>query len=136
MDLKISSFIRRAGLCGTSLAELLGGAIALQMLFKVPVKIGAILITVFVMIMLLTNSYRKIEKWIIGSYPLLVYPFIRALSCRCRLGRGWNIMDKTIHPGRLNASANERTRAVVMPHNLFLHSEVIQSRHGTLKMKV
>ncbi len=36
----------------TSLAEILGGAIAINMLFDVPIKIGAILITVFVLIMM------------------------------------------------------------------------------------
>ena len=36
----------------TSLAEILGGAIALEMLFGIPVRIGAILTTVFVCIML------------------------------------------------------------------------------------
>lgn len=34
----------------TSLAEVLGGAIALEMLFKVPIKLGAVLVTVFVFI--------------------------------------------------------------------------------------
>ena len=46
----------------TSLAEILGGAIALQMLFGVPVRIGAFLELVFVLILLFTNSYRLIEK--------------------------------------------------------------------------
>lgn len=49
-----------------SFVEILGGAIALEMLFGVPVKIGAILVIVFVLIMIFTNSYQKIEKWIIG----------------------------------------------------------------------
>ena len=43
----------------TSLAEILGGAIALNMLFDIPIKIGAVLVTIFVMIMLFTNSYQK-----------------------------------------------------------------------------
>src|ERR1035437_7639789 len=42
----------------TSLAEILGGAIALQMLFNIPIRAGAIMVTVFVIIMLYTNSYR------------------------------------------------------------------------------
>ena len=50
----------------TSLAEILGGAIALNMLFDIPINIGAILVTIFVMIMLFSNSYKKIERWIIG----------------------------------------------------------------------
>ena len=36
----------------TSLAEILGGSIALNMLFKIPIKIAAILVTVFVLLML------------------------------------------------------------------------------------
>src|SRR5690606_15390182 len=47
----------------TSLAEILGGAIALQMLFEIPVRAGSILVTVFVGTMLFTNSYQIIEKW-------------------------------------------------------------------------
>lgn len=42
----------------TSLAEILGGAIALQMLFGIPVVWGAVLTTALVVIMLFTNSYK------------------------------------------------------------------------------
>lgn len=43
----------------TSLAEILGGAIALQMLFGIPVIWGAILTTVFVLIMLLPTLIKN-----------------------------------------------------------------------------
>lgn len=46
----------------TSLAEILGGAIALQMLFGIPVVWGAVLTTALVVIMLFTNSYKRIER--------------------------------------------------------------------------
>src|SRR3712207_798974 len=46
----------------TSLAEILGGAIALQMLFGIPIPTGAVLTTVAVIIMLFTNSYQKMER--------------------------------------------------------------------------
>ena len=36
----------------TSLAEILGGAIALQMLFGIPVRIGALMVLIFVIVML------------------------------------------------------------------------------------
>ena len=42
----------------TSLAEILGGAIALQMLAGIPIMWGAILTTVLVVILLFTNSYK------------------------------------------------------------------------------
>lgn len=64
----------------TSLAEILGGAIALEMLFGIPVRIGAILTTVFVCIMLFTNSYRVIERWIIAFVSIIGLSFIYELS--------------------------------------------------------
>ena len=42
----------------TSLAEILGGAIALEMLFDIPIIWGAVLTTLFVSIMLFTNSFH------------------------------------------------------------------------------
>jgi len=63
----------------TSLAEILGGAIALNMMFDVPVKIGAILVTVFVFIKLFTNSYRLIEKWIIAFVSIIGLSFLYEL---------------------------------------------------------
>ena len=50
----------------TSLAEILGAAIALQMLFGIPIPTAAILVVIFVGIMLFTNSYAIIEKIIIS----------------------------------------------------------------------
>ena len=50
----------------TSLAEILGGAIALQMLLDIPIVWGSILTTLFVIIMLFSNSYKKIERAIIA----------------------------------------------------------------------
>lgn len=46
----------------TILAEILGGAIALSMLFSIPVKLGSVLMTAVSMGLLLTNSYRKLER--------------------------------------------------------------------------
>ena len=51
----------------TSLAEILGGAIALQMLFGIPIVWGSILTVAAVLILLFTNSYKKIERAIISS---------------------------------------------------------------------
>ena len=46
----------------TSLAEILGGAIALEMLLDIPIIWGAVLTTLFVSIMLFTNSYKDVYK--------------------------------------------------------------------------
>ena len=55
----------------TSLAEILGGAIALQMLLDIPIVWGSILTTLFVIIMLFSNSYKKIERAIIAFVSVI-----------------------------------------------------------------
>lgn len=117
----------------TSLAEILGGAIALQMLFGVPVRIGAFLVLVFVLIMLFTNSYRLIEKWIIAFVSIIGLSFIYELSLATidwsEAARAW--VTPSFPPGSMIIIMSV-LGAVVMPHNLFLHSEVIQSRQWNL----
>ena len=117
----------------TSLAELLGGAIALQMLFGVPVRIGAALVLAFVLIMLFTNSYRLIEKWIIAFVTIIGLSFIYELSL---VTIDWPAAAVAwVTPSFPEGSmviVMSVLGAVVMPHNLFLHSEVIQSRKWNL----
>ena len=117
----------------TSLAELLGGAIALQMLFGVPVRIGAALVLAFVLIMLFTNSYRLIEKWIITFVSIIGLSFIYELSL---VTIDWPAAAVAwVTPSFPEGSmviVMSVLGAVVMPHNLFLHSEVIQSRKWNL----
>ena len=118
----------------TSLAEILGGSIALQMLFNVPVKIGALLITAFVIIMLFTNSYRKIEKWIIAFVSIIGLSFLYELFLVdvdwANAGVSW--IKPSIPQGSMLLLMSV-LGAVVMPHNLFLHSEIIQSRQWNLE---
>ena len=64
----------------TSLAEILGGAIALNMLLNIPIRAGAILVVLFVLIMLFTNGYRMIEKWIIAFVSVIGLSFLYELS--------------------------------------------------------
>lgn len=118
----------------TSLAEILGGAIALNMLFEIPIKPGAVLVTVFVIIILLTNSYGKIEKWIIGFVSIIGLSFLYELFLVdvdwTSAGIAW--IKPSIPEGSMLLIMSV-LGAVVMPHNLFLHSEVIQSRQWNLK---
>ena len=118
----------------TSLAEILGGAIALNMLFDLPIKAGAILVTLFVAIMLLSNSYKKIEKWIIGFVSIIGLSFLYELYLVdvdwLKAGASW--ITPSIPQGSILLIMSV-LGAVVMPHNLFLHSEIIQSRQWNLK---
>ena len=118
----------------TSLAEILGGAIALEMLFGIPVRIGAILTTVFVCIMLFTNSYRVIERWIIAFVSIIGLSFIYELSLvHIDWGEAVLAWVSPSFPKGSMVVIMSVLGAVVMPHNLFLHSEVIQSRQWNLE---
>jgi manganese transport protein len=118
----------------TSMAEILGGAIALNMLFHIPVKAGAIMVLAFVIIMLLSNSYRLIEKWIIAFVSIIGLSFIYELSLvQIDWGQAAMSWVTPSFPKGSMIIIMSVLGAVVMPHNLFLHSEVIQSRQWNLK---
>ena len=112
----------------TSLAEILGGAIALQMLFGLPILAGAVLTTAFVLVMLFTNSYKRIERAIIAFVSIIGLSFIYELFLIevdwGQAAQGW--VTPSLPSGSLLVVTSV-LGAVVMPHNLFLHSEVIQS---------
>lgn len=118
----------------TSLAEILGGAIALRMLFNIPIHAGAVIITLACLLMLFSNTYSKIERWIIMFVSIIGLSFLYELML---VDVDW----RTAAIGWIKPSFPENSMliimgvlgAVVMPHNLFLHSEVIQSRNWNLE---
>lgn len=118
----------------TSLAEILGAAIALNMLFGLPIRIGTILSAIMVLFLLFSNSYHKIEKWIIGFVSLIGISFIYELSLVNvdwgQAAMGW--ITPSMPDGSILIIMSV-LGAVVMPHNLFLHSEIIQSRQWNLE---
>ena len=118
----------------TSLAEILGGAIALQMLFGIPIPTGAVLTTVAVIIMLFTNSYQKMERAIIGFVSMIGLSFIYELFL---VDIEWPVALQSAFVPSVPEGAllviMSVLGAVVMPHNLFLHSEIVQSREIHLK---
>ena len=112
----------------TSLAEILGGAIALEMLFHIPIVWGSILTTLFVLIMLFSNTYKRIERIIIAFVSIIGLSFLYELFL---VDIDWPLAAKSwVVPSIPQGSMliiMSVLGAVVMPHNLFLHSEVIQS---------
>ncbi|MGV8080598.1 MAG: Nramp family divalent metal transporter [Syntrophales bacterium] len=113
----------------TALAEILGGAIALNMLFRTPIRVGAVLTCLVVGFLLFSNTYRRLERIIIGFVSLIGLSFIYELTLVPidwgRAAVGW--VRPEIPEGSMLIVMSV-LGAVVMPHNLFLHSEIIQSR--------
>lgn len=118
----------------TALAEILGGAIALDLLFDVPLVLGSIITAVFCAVLLKTNSYPKMEKIIIAFVSIIGFSFLVELNL---VPIEWNsAVNGWVTPSFPEGSIiiiMSVLGAVVMPHNLFLHSEVIQSRQWNLQ---
>lgn len=114
----------------TMMAEVLGGGIALQMLLGLPVRLGAAIVAVASAALLLTNSYRRVERWIIGFVSLIGISFLAEIAMVrvdwASAAVGWVTPSMPAGSAAIVVSV---LGAVVMPHNLFLHSEVIQSQH-------
>ena len=118
----------------TAMAEMLGGAIALQMLFRIPIKIGSMLILAVSLLCAFTNAYKRIEKLIIIFVSLIGFSFLFEIGiAKIDWGAaavGW---VKPSFPAGSMPVILSVLGAVVMPHNLFLHSEIIQSRQWNLE---
>ena len=113
----------------TALAELLGAAIGLNMLSGLPLPAGALLAACFSTWMLLSKNYRRLEKWIMGFVSLIGMAFVFEIWLAdvswVSSIKGW--VTPSFPAGALPVIMAV-LGAVVMPHNIFLHSEVIQSR--------
>ncbi len=113
----------------TALAELLGSAIGLNMLTGLPLIFGSIISALFSAWMLFSKNYQRLEKWIMGFVSLIGLAFVFEI---CLADVSWaKTFAAWVTPsfpvGAMPVIMGV-LGAVVMPHNIFLHSEVIQSR--------
>ena len=113
----------------TALAEIMGAAIGLNLLTGIPLRVGAVLVAVAVGFLLLGNGYRRIEKLIIAFVSLIGLSFLYELSLVhvpwAEAATAWVTPSFPVGSIPIVMSV---LGAVVMPHNLYLHSEIIQSR--------
>ena len=113
-----------------NLAELLGSAIALNLLFGIPLAWGALITGVDVMLIILLQRYgiRKLEALV----ATLVMTIGACLAFEMLLARPvWADVAAGFVPRLDSASlmvAIGIIGATVMPHNLYLHSSLVQTR--------
>jgi manganese transport protein len=118
----------------TAMAEILGLAIGLNMLFHLPLPAGALLGTALAVTMLFSNSYRRLEKWIIAFVSLIAFSFVfELLLVKVQWPAALKGLFLPSVPRHSLPLLMSVLGAVVMPHNIFLHSEVIQSRQWNLQ---
>lgn len=116
----------------TDLAEVLGSAIGIQLLFGIPL-IYAVLITAFdtILILFLHNAgIRKMEAFIIGLISIIGLSFlVEIIIARPDIGGIANGLLPTLPGKGALFIAIGILGATVMPHNLYLHSSLVQSRN-------
>lgn len=87
--------------------------------------------------MLYNNSYKKLERWIIGFVSIIGLSFLYELTL---VHVPWNEVATAFVVPKIPFGSipiiMSVLGAVVMPHNLFLHSEIIQSRQWNLENDV
>jgi len=112
------------------LAEVLGSAVALNLLFGLPLVWGALItaLDVVVLLALQRAGMRKLEALV----TVLVLTVGGCLAIECWLaGSSWHSLRDALSP-RLDAAslyvAVAILGATVMPHNLYLHSSLVQTR--------
>ncbi|HNX52358.1 MAG TPA: Nramp family divalent metal transporter [Pontiellaceae bacterium] len=113
----------------TDVAELIGGAIGFNLLFGLPLWAGA-LITVFLEVFLLISQrYHRLETIIVGFLGIIACCYVIEILI---VKPDWAVLAPALvipHVDRNSIYvAMAILGAVVMPHNVFLHSNVIHSR--------
>lgn len=127
-------FLAEIAICATDLAEIIGTAIGLQILFGIPLGIGVVLtaLDVFLVLALQNIGFRWIEAFIImllltiaacfGIQIAMASPDIAAI-----INGFVPTVDLVSNPDMLYLALGI-LGATVMPHNLYLHSAVVQTR--------
>jgi len=113
------------------LAEVLGSAIALQLLFGLPLIYGVILtaLDTFLLLLLSNAGIRKLESVVLALVGTIGVAFIIEIV----LGQpDWGGIVRGFTPSLPDSSALYIAigilGATVMPHNLYLHSSLVQTR--------
>jgi manganese transport protein len=113
----------------TDMAELIGGAIGFKLLFGLPLWLGALLTVDLKVFLVISQRYHRLETTIVGFLGVIGLCYlIEILLVR----PDWAVLAPSLVVPRISADsiyvATAILGAVVMPHNIFLHSNVIHSR--------
>ena len=116
------------------LAEVIGTAIALNLLFGIPLPLGALItaLDVLVILMLQQRGFRWLEAFVIALITVIAVCFaIELVLVRPELGgvmAGFVPSSEIVTNPAMLYIAIGILGATVMPHNLYLHSAIVQTR--------
>jgi manganese transport protein len=117
----------------TDIAEVIGGAIALNLLFGIPLTVGVALTVLDVLLLLLLTKigFRKIEAIVAALIAVIVVVFVYEVALARpdvpAMFAGFLPSPKILGTSQLTMALGI-VGATVMPHNLYLHSSIVQTR--------
>jgi manganese transport protein len=127
-------FLAEIAICATDLAELIGTAIALELLFGIPLLYGVMLtvLDAFLILWLQHKGVRWLEALVFGLIVLIVGCFgvqiVLADPVWGEVLRGYIPASSIVTDRQQLYIAMGIIGATVMPHNLYLHTALVQSR--------
>jgi manganese transport protein len=121
-------------ICATDLAEVIGTAIGLNLLFGIPLEIGVLItaLDVFLILWMQNLGFRWIEAFIVTMLGVIAICFAVQIAMADPdwggVIRGFAPTTEIITNPEMLYLALGILGATVMPHNLYLHSGVVQTR--------
>lgn len=113
----------------TDVAELIGGAIGFNLLLGMPLWSGALLTVILEVFLIISQRYHRLEAIIMGFLGIIGICYLIEILI---VKPNWVELAPSIIVPNIDRSsiyiAMAILGAVVMPHNIFLHSNVIHSR--------
>jgi manganese transport protein len=122
------------GICACDLAEVLGTAVALNLLFGLPLLLGVCLTAADVLVVLLLQrrGFRHLEAFVVGLIGLvgggLLFEVLLAQPATGELVAGLVPRSALLNDPKMLYIGIGIVGATIMPHNLYLHSSIVQTR--------
>jgi manganese transport protein len=123
-----------AAIIACDLAEVIGTAIALKLLFGIPLIGGALIaaLDAFLLLLLMNKGFRFLEAFVIALLIVIAVCFaiqiVAAAPPVAAMLRGFAPSTEIITNPEMLYIAIGIIGATVMPHNLYLHSSIVQTR--------
>jgi len=131
-------FICELAIAACDLAEIIGSAIALNLLFGIPLLAGVCItaLDVLIVLFLQNKGFRYIEALVIALIVVIggcfAWELVVSRPDLLGIAKGFLPSTKIItDPGMLYIAIGI-LGATVMPHNLYLHSSIVQTRRYEL----
>ncbi|MDN5926237.1 MAG: Nramp family divalent metal transporter [Hyphomicrobiales bacterium] len=127
-------FLCELAIIACDLAEVIGTAIALNLLFGIPLIAGALItaLDAFLVLLLMHKGFRYLEAFVVALLIVISVCFgvqvIAAQPVAGELLAGFVPSPEIVRHPEMLYIAIGIIGATVMPHNLYLHSSIVQTR--------